>query len=639
MDKNTIIGFLLIAAILFGFTWLNTPSKEQRELAEKERLYNDSIKKVQEKMTQTEALVSEPIAQKNIQGIEKDSSQVKDIYGVFSTSAQGEEKLLKVENDKFIITFTNKGGRVYSVELKEYQTHDSLPLILFDAEESNFNATFVTNNNRIINTSDMYFQLVKQPIGNNIIKGKEQVVFRLKTTEEAYLDYIYTIDALDYMVDFSIKSHKMNDLLPANANALEMQWYSKIRQKEKGRKFENRYASLQYKYLADDVEGLSESKNDTEEIPNKLKWIAFKDQFFSSILIAEEAFTSTKLESNVENEDSPYLKNYRSEMIVAFDPLGERNSNFRFYFGPNKFKILNDYDKGLKGYDKLKLQKLVPLGWGIFGWVSRILIIPMFNFFGNYISNYGIIILLMTIVIKLVLFPFTIKSYMSTAKMRVLKPQVDEINARIPADKPMERQKATQELYRKADVSIMGGCWPTLLQMPILFAMFSFFPASIELRQESFLWAKDLSSFDPIISWDAYIPLITPYFGNHISLFCLLMTIANLFSTHINMANTAGSQQMPGMKTMMYIMPVMFLFMFNDYASGLSYYYLISTLITIGQTYLMRLFVNEEELLKKLHEKAKNHKPAKKSGFMARLEEAQKKQLELQKQQAKNKRR
>jgi YidC/Oxa1 family membrane protein insertase len=285
---------------------------------------------------------------------------------------------------------------------------------------------------------------------------------------------------------------------------------------------------------------------------------------------------------------------------------------------------LSQYDKGVEGDQKLGLQEIIPLGWSLFRWVSRFLIIPMFNFFGTFIANYGIIILLMTIVIKLILLPFTYKSYMSTAKMRVLKPQIDEINAKIPADKAMERQQATMALYKRVGVSPMSGCLPMLLQMPILFAMFSFFPAAIELRQESFLWAQDLSSYDAIFSWDAYIPLITPYFGNHISLFCLLMTITNVVYTKLNMANQMGGQQMAAMKWMMYLMPFMFMFMFNDYASGLSYYYFISLLITIGQTYLFRLFVDEEKLLKKLE--AKKQKPAKKSGFMARLEEAQRQQ-------------
>jgi YidC/Oxa1 family membrane protein insertase len=297
---------------------------------------------------------------------------------------------------------------------------------------------------------------------------------------------------------------------------------------------------------------------------------------------------------------------------------------------------LASFDDDLKSNEKLDLEKIIPLGWSLFRWVSQWLIIPMFDFFGSFISNYGIIILLMTIVIKLILLPLTFKSYMSTAKMRVLRPQIEEINARIPTEKSMERQQATMALYKRVGVSPMSGCLPLLLQMPILFAMFSFFPTAIELRQQSFLWADDLSSYDAIISWNTYIPFITNTFGNHISLFCLLMTITNIIYTKVNMASQPATSQMAGMNIVMYLMPLMFMFIFNNYAAGLSYYYLVSLLITIGQTYLFRLFVNEDKLLKKLE--ASKGKPKKKSAFMERLAEAQKAQMEaVRKQQQRKK--
>jgi YidC/Oxa1 family membrane protein insertase len=344
----------------------------------------------------------------------------------------------------------------------------------------------------------------------------------------------------------------------------------------------------------------------------------------------------------MEPKDSKYLKTFKSEMTIDYNPNGKENLNFKFFFGPNKYKILSDYDKGLDSDKKLKLRDLIPLGWGIFGWVNRWAIIPMFNLFSSFMVNFGLIILLMTVVIKGVLFPLTYKSYVSSAKMRVLKPEIDEINARIPADKPAERQKATMELYNKVGVSPFSGCLPTLLQLPILFALFTFFPSSIELRGQSFLWADDLSSYDAIISWNTNIPLLTEYYGNHISLFTLLMTIATLVSTKLNMANTATPDQ-PGagmMKWMMYLMPIIFMFMFNSYASGLTYYYLISTLITIIQTYAIRATVDEKKLLAQLHAKraanAKN--PAKKkSGFMERLEKMQKEQEKAMRERAKKK--
>ena len=629
MDKNTIAGFVLIALILVGFSVMNRPSEE--ELA-KQKQYKDSIQLVEQRRIEAEVVQQKNDTLLNVDAVNVNdtaaASMVADAYGDFSVAATGEEKFITLENELIKLTISTKGGRIYSAMLKDYKTHDSLPLVLFDAQETNLGFTLVTNNNRVVNTSNLYFESVGGI--KKDAEGNQQLAMRLKTTGEAYLDFVYTLPKKDYMLSFGMKANAMNTVMPAGTNFLEMQWLSKIRQQEKGRKFEDRYSSLNYKYVADDVENLSESKDDDKKLPNKVKWIAFKDQFFSSIIIADDAFTSTTLSSKLESEQSGYLKTYNAEMAVAFDPTGKTATNFKMFFGPNQYKVLSAYDKELKGDDKLSLRSLVPLGWGIFGWVNRFAIIPMFNLFSTFISNFGIIILLMTIVIKLVLYPLTYKSYVSSAKMRVLKPEIDEINARIPADKPAERQKATMELYNKVGVSPMSGCLPTLLQMPILFAMFSFFPAAIELRQESFLWADDLSAYDAIVSWSGNIPLITEYFGNHISLFTLLMTIATLISTKLNMANTATPDQ-PGagmMKWMMYLMPVMFMFIFNNYASGLSYYYFVSTLISIAQTYAIRASVDEKKLLAQLHAKRANNakKPAKKGGFMEKLEKMQREQ-------------
>lgn len=629
MDKNTIYGFVLIALILVGFSVLNRPNEQ--ELAKQKR-FNDSIALVEQ--SKLDAVAAQ---KKSVTDVKPDSlsntdstsvAQSKDAYGAFSVAASGEEKFYILENELVKLKISNKGGRIYSAQLKNYQTHDSLPLVLFDGQESKLGFTIVTNNNRVVNTSDLYFEPVQNV--KKDAKGNQVLTLRLKTIGDAYIDFTYTLPSNNYMLGFAIKANAMNTVMPAGTNFLEMQWYSKIRQQEKGRKFEDRYSGIEYKFVADDVEKLSEAKDDERKLPNKVKWIAFKDQFFSSILIAKDAFTSTSLKSKLEGQNSGYLKTFNSEMTVVFDPTGKAPTNFNFFFGPNQYKILSAYDNGLKGDDKLLLRSIIPLGWGIFGWVNRFAIIPMFNFFSMFISNFGLIILLMTIVIKLVLYPLTYKSYVSSAKMRVLKPEIDEINARIPAEKAAERQKATMELYNKVGVSPMSGCLPTLLQMPILFAMFSFFPAAFELRQVSFLWAKDLSSYDAIVSWSGNIPLVTEYFGNHISLFTLLMTIATLISTKLNMANTATPDQ-PGagmMKWMMYLMPVMFMFMFNNYASGLSYYYFVSTLITIIQTYAIRATVDEKKLLEQLHAKRNINakKPVKKSSFLDRLEKMQREQ-------------
>ncbi|MBN2767138.1 MAG: membrane protein insertase YidC [Paludibacteraceae bacterium] len=627
MDKNTIIGFVLIALILIGFSVMNKPSEEEIR-------YQDSIalvkkQKYEQELKMKETATVAAVAQNTDSLPANDSLLVADLMGDFAAAAFGEETFYTLENEVLKLTLSNKGGRIYAAQLKNYRTHDSLPLVLFDGAESDMGFILTTKNNRVLNTSDLYFEPVSDVTTDSL--GNQTFALRLKTSGSAYIDFEYTLRPEQYMLAFDIKASGMNNIMPAGTNVLDMQWQSKIRQQEKGRTFEERYSNIHFKYVADDVEKLSESKDDEKKVTNRVKWIAFKDQFFSSIFIARDAFTATKLTSKMETEESGYLKDYSAEMAVGFDPTGKNTTGFDIYLGPNQYKILSSYDKGLKGDDRLLLRELVPLGWGIFGWVNRFAIIPMFNLFSRFISNFGIIILLMTIVIKLVLYPLTYKSYMSSAKMRVLKPEIDEIHARIPAEKAAERQKATMELYNKVGVSPMSGCLPTLLQMPILFAMFSFFPASIELRQESFLWATDLSAYDAIVSWNTYVPLITPYFGNHISLFTLLMTVATLVSTKLNMANTATPDQ-PGagmMKWMMYLMPIMFMFIFNNYASGLSYYYFVSTLITIGQTYAIRASIDEKKLLAQLHAKRKNNekKPAKKkSGFMERLEKMQREQ-------------
>ena len=625
MDKNTILGFVLIALIVLGFSQLN--KKSDKEIAAEKR-YNDSIAFVEQNKVAPAGIASKTAVLKDSLAVNDTTSKATnaDAFGDFSIAAQGVEKFYTIENDLVKVTLSNKGGRIYSVQLKKYSKRDSLnkalPLILFNDTESSMGFTLVTKNNRVINSSTLYFEPVTAITKD--ASGNQTLILRLKTTGNAYLDFAYTLPANDYLLSFGLKANSMNTVMPAGINSLDMQWYSKIRQQEKGRKFEDRYSSIEYKYVADDIEKLSESKNDDKKLTNKVKWIAFKDQFFSSIIIADDALSSTTLKSTLEAENSGYLKAYTAEMSVPFDPTGKTPTTFRFFFGPNQYKILSAIKSNNKDDSGLQLNKLIPLGWGIFGWVNKFAIIPMFNFFSLFMSNFGLIILLMTVVIKLVLFPLTYKSYISSAKMRVLKPEIDEINAKIPADKAAERQKATMELYGKVGVSPMSGCLPTLLQMPILFAMFSFFPAAIELRQQSFLWATDLSAYDSIMQ----LPFTVPFgFGNHISLFCLLMTATNIVFTKLNMANTPTNDQMGGamMKWMMYLMPLMFLFMFNNYASGLSYYYFISTLISIGQTYVIRATVDEKKMLDELHAKRKSNlnKPVKKSGFMSRLEKMQ----------------
>ena len=641
MDKNTVIGFTLIAIILIGFGYLNRPSQEE---IEQRKRYNDSITAVQvaeqaKLAAAEEAHLQAQMLQQNIaQDTAVRAQQIQNTFGTFAPAATGVDTTWTLETELLRLQIASKGGYIREAELKKYKTHDSLPLVLFNEESNHFGFTIITNNNRVLNTEDLYFVPVSDPITDE--QGNTSFTLRLLTDTTAYTDFIYTIPQNNYMISMDIAPHDMHLVMPAGTNYLEMYWNTRIKQQERGRKFEERYSMLQYKFLGDDIENLSEAKNDQKMLGGKVQWIAFKDQFFSSVLINNQGFSSTVVESNVEAAGSPYLKTCKAEMTIPFEPNGKEKTSFQWYLGPNHYKTLAAYDKGVEQAQKLQLNKLVPLGWKLWGWINRIAVIPMFDFFSRYISNFGIIILLMTLVIKLILFPLTYKSYISSAKMRVLKPEIDEINARIPAEKAMERQQATMQLYQKVGVSPMSGCLPMLLQMPILLAMFSFFPASIELRQQSFLWADDLSSYDAILSWNAHIPLISTLFGNHISLFCLLMTITNIIYTKINMASQAGSDQMPGMKWMMYLMPLMFLFIFNNYAAGLSYYYFVSLLITILQTYIFRWTINDEKILAKLHEKRKNSdKKPKKSGLAARLEKMQREQMAYQREQLKKQQR
>ena len=621
MDKNTIIGFALILAILVGFSWLSRPSEE--ELA-KQQAYNDSIAAVQaQKAMEQEIMFQQTIMQQD----SAKANQAFD-YGVFTPFSQGENKKVVIENEELKVTLNTKGGNITEVELKNYKNYDKNALILFDEQDAEQYFTLVTANNRVVESSNLYF--TPTMLNDSTLA----MSITLETGET--LSQVYSLDG--FMVNYSIQSKGMNNVLSPRMNTVDMTWNLNMRQQERSKKFEGRYSALYYKYYDDEVENLSEQGSDAEKLIGKVKWVACKDQFFSSVLIAEDYFTNVEVESNI-SEPVNYLKDCKTQLSFNYDASGAQPTNLKYYFGPNSYQDLKAYDDNAeKSADRLDLEELVPLGWGIFGWVNKYLVIPIFNLLGSFIANYGLVIFLLTLIIKLLILPLTYKSYMSTAKMRVLRPQIEEINKRIPEDKPMERQQATMALYRKVGVSPMGGCLPMLLQMPILFALFVFFPVAIELRQQGFLWADDLSSYDSIFSWDVYIPFISSYYGNHISLFCLLMAIANIISTKISTdAQGASSQQMPAMKWMMYLMPIMFLFFFNDYACGLTYYYLVSTLLTLLQTFIFRVSINDQKILAKLN--SYQAKPKKKSGFMERLEKMQKEQLARQREEMKKQQR
>jgi YidC/Oxa1 family membrane protein insertase len=620
MDKNSVTGLVLIALILGFFMWFSQP-EEQKKAQEAQKGYQDSLNRVE--MAEQKAIEEKAEIEKtNIDtiGVEENilQQQKVDKYGLFAHVVDGKQQFFTLENNLLKVTFSNKGAKVYSVELKEFTTFDNKPLILFDGDENVFGFNFF-HNNRIFNTNNLFYSIDTEASNDSSLQ------FKLALGDEEYMSFSYTLPKASYMLDFNMEQKGIGNIIQSNRGGFDLDWKVDVIAQEKGRKFETQYSGIYFKYHEDEVDEIT-GKSGDEDIRTPLKWVAYKDQFFSSVFIAKDKFVAGNISAKVydEEENKPFISTNKSSLVFADKGGDYKLDSFQFYFGPNHYKTLNKY-KGLE------LKEMLPLGWGIFGWINKFIVIPIFNWLEGSIASYGLIILILTLIIKMVLFPLTYKSYISSAKMRVLKPQIDEINKKIPADKAMERQKATMALYNKAGVSPLGGCLPMLIQMPFLFAMFRFFPASIELRQESFLWAEDLSSYDSIFDLNFTIP----FYGSHVSLFTLLMAITNLIYTRMNQEMTQSTSQMPGMKGMMYMMPIMFLFFFNNYSSGLSYYYFISTLITILQTILIRRFVDEEAILAKL--KANQKKPRKKSGFQARIEEMAKQQHQIQKTQKRKK--
>lgn len=555
-------------------------------------------------------------------------------YGKFSKFLSGSDSVVTLENEVLKLQLSAKSGSVTRAELKKYDTEYSSDetekkkekVVIFEGDRNKFN--FQLPLPQAVETADLYF--------SPRVINDTTVLMALEMGPDAYWGIEYSLPKGDsYVVGMRIVQRNMAQIVQSNARNLGLDWQQDIHRQEKGRMFEERNSGLYYKFAGGSVEHLSESKNDTEERQAKVRWIGFKNQFFSSVIVADRPFNTSDFSSDV-LKGSDYLKSLSAAAIVNdYDWNAENPVNFHLFLGPNLYPLLSDLDKQINVGEDLKLTKLIPLGWSIFRWINTGVIIPIFTFLGQFISNYGIIILLLTLFVKLVLFPFTYKSYKSQAKMRVLAPDIKAINDKYPGtENAMIRQQKTMALYSKAGASPMSGCLPMLLQMPILFAMFSFFPSCIELRGQSFLWAHDLSAPDAIISWSGNIPFITEYFGNHISLFCLLMTATNIIYTYINMQNQPNS--MPGMKWMMYLMPVFFLVFFNNYAAGLSYYYFLSLLITIIQTYAFRYIIKEDDVRKAMAEAAK--KPRKKSGFMARLEEMQRQQQQMLREQQKQQR-
>lgn len=641
MNKNSIIGFILIAAIMIGYSVWLSPSQE--EIARNQRI-KDSLAYVQ---YQQDSARNAMIVEKKKQEKETVKSNVQDTtsvvtsesssnyqtlhskYDVFANSAQGENEKYILENDLVKIEVDTKGGFIKQVQLKDYQTWDSLPLLMFDPESINFGLSFFSNN-KAINTHDFYF---KPSVGNKhlMVSGDDSTSFSMRLyvdksegviDSSRYIEYTYKLKGNDYMFDFNINLVNMRGVIPTNINSLPLIWKADLLKQER---HVDRFngATIYYKPLQDDVDYLSESGDDEEDISTKLKWVSFKQPFFSSSIIAKDYFERgfLKVKENKHPANPRFLKSMDTELDLPFGFGNVTNIPLQFYFGPNKFYTLKAYH--------LDLERQIPIGWGFFllAWINEYIVIPVFNFLGGLGWNYGIVILVLTILLKLFLFPIAYKTYMSSAKMRVLKPEIDEISAKFPnKEDAMKKQQAVMALYKKAGVNPAAGCVPMLLQMPILFAMFRFFPASIELRQKPFLWAHDLSSYDSILD----LPFKIPFYGDHVSLFTLLMTISTLIYTKMNNQMMGQQQSMPGMKTMMYLMPIMFLGIFNNYASGLSYYYFLANVITFLQMYAFRKLVNEDKLRATI-ESNKKKKSKKKSAFQKRLEEAAKQRSQYKK--------
>jgi YidC/Oxa1 family membrane protein insertase len=641
MNRNTIIGLVLIFAIFIGWSYWMQPSEEeleqqrQEQLAmEKNRRARDSIANIREIEQQATIHEQQAEVEKTIEAISGDSNvqyeQLRLKYGAFGLSGEGTNDLITVENDIMKITFSRKGGRVAAVELTEYKTYDSLPLVLFDADSAKFGYSFYSQGVHL-NTNDLYFQAFLpegHQSGQRLIKvsGKDSIQLVLRLFADAspeainpgkYFEFVYTIYGDKYMLDYSLNVQGLgNEVTSRIPGFLELEWVTFLRKQEKT---QDRLSGTTVYYRANDneVDYLSESDEDEKNFNDKLEWVSLKQRFFSSsLIIDDEFFDNPKLAHFTDlNPRSPrYLKTMMVTLDVPVQGFNNSKTDFRFYFGPNDYNILRSY--------KLELERQIPLGWSFFllQWINRFAVIPVFTWLGHYGWNYGIVILLLTIMLKIVLFPIAYRTYRSTAKMRVLKPEIDEISKKFPKkEDSMKKQQATMALYKKAGVNPMAGCVPMLLQFPILIALFRFFPSSIELRQQSFLWAHDLSSYDSI----ATLPFEIPFYGDHVSLFTLLMTVSTIIYTWMNNQMMSSSQQMPGMKTMMYLMPIMFLGIFNNYASGLSYYYFLANIITFGQMFVIRRTINEDKIYQRLQDNKK--KPKKQSGFQKRLEEAARK--------------
>lgn len=595
-DYNSVIGFALIGIVLFWF--LNN----QADIVESQ---NQAITE------QVEASTTSPLEVEandvSLESISNSvSSDLQEVYGAFAQAAAVEDLSEKIylENDLIKVELAAKGGRVTSVYLKEYQTYDSLPLNLLREDSSRFDLTFWSQNRRL-QTSDFTFESRASQFGDS-----ESVSMRLNVQEGKYLEFVYSLAPNTYKVDYTINIIGLNDIIQPQ-NPIELDWSVKIPRQELNKDNESMNTSAYY-IIDGEVDDLSVTSDDSERVLNP-DWIAFKSQYFSTALTTKGLFKEILLSTEEHSGSENYLKTVNASTEINFNG-GSQSYAMEWYFVPNHVKTLKSYGIGL--------EELVPLGWSFIGWINKYVVINIFNAFENWGFGYGVIILMMALLIKIALFPFTYKSYTSMAKMRVLKPQVDAINEKY--EDKMKRQQEMMALYKETGVSPLGGCIPMLFQMPILFALFRFFPSSIELRQQSFLWANDLSTYDSILDLGFSIP----FYGDHVSLFTLLMTATTVLQMKYSTSMSPSNSQMPQMKYMMYFMPVIFLGVMNNYAAALSYYYFLANLITFAQQKIITGMTDDSALLAKMEENKQQAPKKGKSKFQARLEKMMKEQQE-----------
>ena len=639
MDKKSIIGIAVVAVLFLGFAYFN--SQQQKEYLEQKAAYEayvDSVAAaaraaapVADSLTSGNGVQAEVAAAEAAAAVRE--RQVETLGESLTAAREAEAEEFIVENDVMAVLFSTRGGQIKGVTLKDYTQYGprgkrDRKIEMMDPATARFGLSFYLKNglkNVPVNTLDYVF--TAQPVVGEA-DGAKSVVMRLPVAEGAYLEYRYLIydteaPERDYLVDFDVRLVNMAPEM-ANQTQIQIDWANTTFQNEKGFQNENMYATLSYRFPDEtSIEelGMSEGAK-SKNISTQVNWVAFKQQFFSSVFIAPDNVSYANLAFDTAAPESSLLKTFTAQMGVPYTPQTE-GYDFAFYFGPNKYSILKKI--GEPGGADIYLERLVPLGWGIFGWVNRWCVIPVFDFLRNYIGSFGIIIFILVLLVKLVISPLTYKSYVSMAKMRLVKPQIDELAKKYPKpEDAMKKQQATMELYKKAGINPMGGCIPMLIQMPILIAMFRFFPASIELREQPFLWADDLSSYDSIVN----LPFSIPFYGDHVSLFALLMAVSLFGYSWFNYQQTASSQpQMAGMKFMMvYMMPIMMLFWFNSYSSGLCYYYLLSNIFTIGQTLVIRRMVDDNKIHAIMQANAAKKSKGKKSKFQQRYEELMRQQ-------------